>query len=80
MPATPSPSPAPRSLTARSPRGLAGACSPHGSALAPPTETPDARDHPSHARYVTIVNAGEACIIEPGVTCNHCGYCKSHGH
>jgi hypothetical protein len=20
------------------------------------------------------------CIIEPAVTCNHCGYCKSYGH
>jgi hypothetical protein len=23
---------------------------------------------------------GEACVIEPDVTCNHCGYCRSHGH
>lgn len=35
--------------------------------------------HPSHAMYL-IVNAGDACVIEPGVACNHCGYCKSHGH
>jgi len=21
-----------------------------------------------------------SCIIEPAVTCNHCGYCKSYGH
>jgi hypothetical protein len=20
------------------------------------------------------------CIIEPGVRCNHCGYCECHGH
>jgi hypothetical protein len=20
------------------------------------------------------------CIIEPGVPCNHCGYCQAHGH
>jgi len=20
------------------------------------------------------------CLIEPAVTCNHCGYCKSYGH
>jgi hypothetical protein len=20
------------------------------------------------------------CLIEPAVTCNHCGYCKSWGH
>jgi hypothetical protein len=37
------------------------------------------REHPSHGQYL-IVNAGDACVIEPGVTCNHCGYCKSHGH
>jgi hypothetical protein len=34
----------------------------------------------SHAVYVTLVNPGDACVIEPGVTCNHCNYCKSHGH
>jgi len=21
-----------------------------------------------------------ACIIEPSVRCNHCGYCQSYGH
>jgi hypothetical protein len=37
-------------------------------------------DHPSHALYLTVVNAGEACVIEPSVPCDHCGYCRSHGH
>jgi hypothetical protein len=37
-------------------------------------------DHPSHHLYVTLVNASEACVIEPSVTCTHCGFCKSHGH
>jgi hypothetical protein len=23
---------------------------------------------------------GTECIIEPSVSCNHCGYCKSYGH
>ena len=36
--------------------------------------------HPSHALYVRLVNVSEACVIEPSVTCEHCGYCKSHGH
>ena len=27
-----------------------------------------------------VVNVGDACVIEPSVACNHCGYCKSHGH
>ena len=39
-----------------------------------------AAPHASHALYLTLVNVGDACLIEPGVTCNHCGYCKSHGH
>ena len=38
------------------------------------------REHPSHGQYLTVVNVGDACVIEPGVGCNHCGYCKSHGH
>ena len=21
-----------------------------------------------------------ACLIEPAVRCNHCGYCQSYGH
>jgi hypothetical protein len=41
---------------------------------------PGCQDHPSHAMYVTIVNTDEACVIEPGARCDHCGYCKSHGH
>jgi len=36
--------------------------------------------HPSHYQYLALVNVGEACVIEPDVTCNHCGYCRSHGH
>ena len=36
--------------------------------------------HPSQHLYLTIVNAGDACVIEPAVTCDHCGYCRSHGH
>jgi len=36
--------------------------------------------HPSHGLYVTVVNSTDACVIEPSVRCDHCGYCKSHGH
>ena len=36
--------------------------------------------HASHAIYLTVVNSGESCVIEPAVPCDHCGYCKSHGH
>jgi len=35
--------------------------------------------HASHYRY-NVPKSGDDCVIEPGVTCNHCGYCESHGH
>ena len=35
--------------------------------------------HPSHYRYA-LPDSGGACLIEPAVQCNHCGYCQSHGH
>jgi hypothetical protein len=37
-------------------------------------------EHPSHLQYLALVNATDACVIEPSVSCDHCGYCKSHGH
>jgi hypothetical protein len=47
---------------------------------APLTVSP--RQHFSHAMFP--VGGGSdgdgACIIEPAVACNHCGYCKSLGH
>ena len=38
--------------------------------------------HASHAMFVLPVGTDSdgLCIIEPAVTCNHCGYCKSYGH
>ena len=33
----------------------------------------------SHYRYLLPKTDGP-CLIEPGVQCNHCGYCESHGH
>jgi hypothetical protein len=35
--------------------------------------------HASHYRY-TLPPSDGPCVIEPGVRCNHCGYCESHGH
>jgi len=38
--------------------------------------------HVSHLR-LPILRGGDddgACIIEPAVRCNHCGYCQSMGH
>ena len=35
--------------------------------------------HPSNYQYDLPPSDGP-CIIEPGVACNHCGYCQAHGH
>ena len=38
--------------------------------------------HASHAR-LPLLRSGDdegACLIEPAVRCNHCGYCLSLGH
>ena len=32
------------------------------------------------AQFVVPSGPEGTCIIEPSVTCNHCGYCKSYGH
>jgi hypothetical protein len=57
---------------------------PSGEAAHAPAAVPP-RMHPSHYRYVALQRGSEGeaagpCIIEPAVTCNHCGYCQSHGH
>lgn len=38
------------------------------------------RQHASHQLYISLVNVDGSCVIEPSVQCDHCGYCKSHGH
>jgi hypothetical protein len=47
-----------------------------------PTLQPSVRLHSSHSMFAVPAGAdGDgACIIEPAVDCNHCGYCKSLGH
>jgi len=35
--------------------------------------------HPSTYQY-TLPPSDGPCFIEPGVRCNHCGYCQVHGH
>ena len=35
--------------------------------------------HPSSYQYALPPSDGP-CIIEPGVACNHCGYCQTHGY
>ena len=57
--------------------GVGGArAQPHGA-------SPDATaaGHSSHAMFTLAPGDPEGrCMIEPGVPCNHCGYCKSYGH
>ena len=48
---------------------------PHQTGASARAET----NHPSHGVFL-LVNTGEACLIEPSVTCTHCEYCRSHGH
>jgi len=46
----------------------------------PPSTASALPVHASHVLYAGLVNVTDACVIEPAVTCDHCGYCKSHGH
>jgi hypothetical protein len=37
--------------------------------------------HASHLRLPLVSGDDDgACLIEPSVRCNHCGYCLSYGH
>jgi hypothetical protein len=52
------------------------------AAIRPAAPEPRAPLHPSHLR-LTVLRSGDddgACLIEPTVRCNHCGYCLSYGH
>ena len=51
-------------------------------AAGPPAPSSFEGRHASHGRF-TIVAGGDgdgACLIEPAVLCNHCGFCQSFGH
>jgi hypothetical protein len=47
-----------------------------------PVPVPLWRSHPSFGKYLlpTGTDQDGPCLIEPTVTCNHCGFCLSHGH
>ena len=45
----------------------------------PPVRPLTLTGHASHYRYPLPESDGP-CLIEPGVRCNRCGYCESHGH
>jgi hypothetical protein len=58
-------------------RGAEGPPSPGQPGAPPPW-----RAHPSFGRFLVTSGTDEegACLIEPRVRCNHCGYCQSYGH
>jgi hypothetical protein len=58
-----------------------GAAAPSASAPAPPQDL--RRDGPpasmAFGQY-QLERTDTMCIVEPAVRCNHCGFCKCHGH
>ena len=53
-----------------------------GGAAAPAPFSDGCRLHASHGR-LPLLRGGDddgACLIEPAVRCNHCGFCQSFGH
>jgi len=51
---------------------------PVGMPPAPPTAGPRSM---SFGQYrIERADGDTMCIIEPAVRCNHCGFCKCHGH
>ena len=60
----------------------AGAAGPLAAGDAGPLRLAQSRSHASHGLFVLPDGADSdgPCIIEPGVACTHCGYCKSYGH
>jgi hypothetical protein len=54
-----------------------------GGEIEPRPASPEpAGVHPSHGRFPFLRSGDDdgACVIEPAVRCNHCGYCLSYGH
>lgn len=68
--------------------GPAVPVSPMTVAPAPARQTPpamlapvEAAVHASLVRFHLVRPVGETeCLIEPSVTCNHCGHCQCYGH
>jgi len=59
-----------------------GSQSTAGHASSAPMPLRDVRTHASHATFRVPAGSeiGGPCVIEPDVSCDHCGYCKSMGH
>ena len=50
-----------------------------------PAAAPHADPLPAHASHgrLALIAGGDGqggCLIEPAVSCTHCGYCQSMGH
>lgn len=60
--------------------GTPPAPAPAAPAIVAPAAAPRPGGDFSHAVYLTLVNPGDSCVIEPAVPCNHCNFCKSHGY
>ena len=60
----------------------AGVGAPAGALVGSPKAGPHApAGHSSHALFTLPPGDPDGrCMIEPGVACNRCGYCKSYGH
>lgn len=50
------------------------------SVTAGASAVPSWKTHTSHVRFDLAPTSDGACIVEPAVPCNHCGYCQSMGH
>jgi hypothetical protein len=49
--------------------------------VVPEQPAPFHTSHVSHVRLALVSGDPDgACLIEPAVRCNHCGYCQSYGH
>ena len=52
-----------------------------GSATLAAIQASPTRRRLSFGQYRLERAAGDtSCLIEPAVQCNHCGFCKCHGH
>jgi hypothetical protein len=46
-----------------------------------PLAAPLWRSHASFGKFLALrSDEDSACMIEPSVQCNHCGFCQSYGH
>jgi hypothetical protein len=52
------------------------------AAAAPVTAVAQPANRGAFSKFPTLRSGDDdgACVIEPSVRCNHCGYCLSYGH